>query len=148
VIKTSHNLNSVVFKSISNLVISGLNDFHHSVVLNGCSSDTKYSEPFMLHKCLFHSNGLSYHKTVFISPSDHKTFSQIITSSIFFCDQSDIVTFVHATKHDQDGPPQLLVFLLNEASHTSQFSHVVFQFILHCTLWSVLFVVAEQVHVS
>jgi hypothetical protein len=88
-----------------------------------------------------------FHSLVFVSVLYERTISHSFTSSIFFVVPSAIVTFVHAGKH-QDGPPQLLVFLLNEASHTSQFSHVVFQFILHCTLWSVLFVVAEQVHVS
>jgi hypothetical protein len=38
---------------------------------------------------------------VFISQSSHNSFSQIFTSSIFFFDQSAIVTFVHATKHEE-----------------------------------------------
>jgi hypothetical protein len=70
--------------------------------MNGCSSDTKYSDPLMLHRCLFHNDGLSYPNTVFINPFCHSIFSQILTSSIFFFDPSAIVTCVHATKHDDE----------------------------------------------
>jgi hypothetical protein len=96
----SHTFNSGIVHPISSFVFSGTNDFHHSVVLNGCSSDTKYSHPLILHIFLSHNICLSNHNTVFIDPFDHNTFSQSSTSSIFFFVPSAIVTCVHATKHD------------------------------------------------
>jgi hypothetical protein len=82
--------------------------------MNGCSAVTKYFHPLILQSSFSHNNGLWNHNTVFIVPFDHKTFSQIFTSSIFFFDQSAIVTLVHAMKHDDDHPhQQLLVPLLN-----------------------------------